>query len=161
MTLGKLRKKYDDIHKQVFKKELELERIKKNGDSLGFQEIILEGETYKAANEFDSIDQRLDVTKTQHDEAALVQRTYEQMIDRMKKDLIALKIHNNELQTSLKSKNLIKGDEEDKQRKAKEDRLQSKHKFDELMKNIEAEQKKRQDRIVSLQNSIRNKEDAV
>jgi hypothetical protein len=41
----------------------------------------------------------------------------------MKKDLIALKIHNNELQTSLKSKNLIKGDEEDKQRKAKEDRL--------------------------------------
>jgi hypothetical protein len=31
-TLSKLRKKYDDIHKQVMKKEQELERVKKSID---------------------------------------------------------------------------------------------------------------------------------
>lgn len=48
--------------------------------------------------------------------------------------------------------------EEDKQRKSKEERLQSKSIFDNLMKNIEKEQRDRQDRIIELQKCIDNKE---
>ena len=52
-------------------------------------------------------------------------------------------------------------DELNKNRTAKEDKLQSKYKLDNLMKNIDHEQKKRQERILSLQTSIRNKEEAL
>jgi hypothetical protein len=37
-----------------------------------------------------------------------------------------------------------------KQRKSKENKLQSKYRLDNLMKNIDHEQKKRQERILSL-----------
>ena len=52
-------------------------------------------------------------------------------------------------------------DELNKQRKSKENKLQSKYRLDNLMKNIDHEQKKRQERILSLQTSIKNKEEAL
>ena len=83
------------------------------------------------------------------------------MLDRMRKDIIALQIQSNELQISFKSKNGIFTDEVEKSRKSKEQKLQSKYKLDGLMKNIDQEQKNRQERIQSLQKSIKNKEDAL
>ena len=52
-------------------------------------------------------------------------------------------------------------DEVDKQRKSKENKLQSKYRLDNLMKNIDHEQKNRKERIISLQTSIKNKEEAL
>ena len=46
-------------------------------------------------------------------------------------------------------------------RKTKESKLQSKNIIDSLMKNIEKEQKDRQDRILELQRCIKNKEESV
>lgn len=83
------------------------------------------------------------------------------MLDRMKKDLISLQLVSNDLIESLKSKRQIITDELNKQRKSKENKLQSKYRLDNLMKNIDHEQKKRQERILSLQTSIRNKEEAL
>ncbi len=83
------------------------------------------------------------------------------MLDRMKKDLISLQLVSNDFIESLKSKKIICTDEVNKQRTAKEHKLQSKYKLDNLMKNIDHEQKKRQERILSLQTSIRNKEEAL
>jgi hypothetical protein len=61
------------------------------------------------------------------------------MIERMKRDFIATKIKSGEMETSLKSKAQILDLENHKQRKTKEERLQSKAIFDSLMKNIEKE----------------------
>lgn len=83
------------------------------------------------------------------------------MLDRMKKDLISLQLTSNDLIESLKSKKIIINEELNKQRKSKENKLQSKYRLDNLMKNIDHEQKKRQERILSLQTSIRNKEEAL
>lgn len=52
-------------------------------------------------------------------------------------------------------------DELHKNKKSKENKLQSKYRLDNLMKNIDHEQKKRQERILSLQTSIKNKEEAL
>ena len=52
-------------------------------------------------------------------------------------------------------------EELNKQRKSKENKLQSKYRLDNLMKNIDHEQSKRKERIVSLQTSIKNKEEAL
>ena len=83
------------------------------------------------------------------------------MIERMKKDIIALQIQANEMHDSYKQKELIMTEEVEKSRKAKEQRMQAKYKLESLMKNIDLEQKKRQERIMSLQKSIRNKEEAL
>lgn len=72
------------------------------------------------------------------------------MYERLKKDLLAAKIRTGEMETSLKSKEHILEVEGHKQRKSKEERLQCKTIFDNLMKNIEKEQKDRQERILEL-----------
>ena len=79
----------------------------------------------------------------------------------MKKDFIASKIKCTDLDESLKSKRQLLVFEESKQRKTKEERLQSKAIFDNLMKNIEKEQKDRQERILELNRCITNKEASV
>ena len=83
------------------------------------------------------------------------------MLNRMKKDLISLQLTSNDLTISLHSKEQIYKEENTKQRIAKEHKLQSKYRLDNLMQNIEHEQKKRQERIISLTTSIKNKEEAL
>ena len=77
-------------------------------------------------------------------------RTYLHMLERMKKDFIACKIKTNDHETSLRNKTQLLDGEEDKTRKTKEEKLQSKNIFDNLMKNIEKEQRDRQERILEL-----------
>jgi hypothetical protein len=52
-------------------------------------------------------------------------------------------------------------EESEKCRKTKEQRMQAKLRLENLMKQIDQEQRKRQERITSLQKSIRNKEEAL
>ena len=73
----------------------------------------------------------------------MYKRTYAHMLERMKKDYIASKIKTSELEKSLVNKGAVIDAEEEKQRVTKEGRLQSKSIFDNLMKNIEKEQKDR------------------
>ena len=80
------------------------------------------------------------------------------MLDRMKKDLIALQLTINDLQESLRSKKTIYDQEYKAQMAARQEKLQSKFKLDKLMKNIDNENVKRQERIESLQKSIINKQ---
>ena len=88
-------------------------------------------------------------------------RTYLHMLERMKKDFIACKIKTNDLEESLRNKSQVCDGEEEKTRKTKEEKLQSKNIFDNLMKNIEKEQRDRQERILELQRCIANKEESV
>ena len=83
------------------------------------------------------------------------------MLDRQKKDLIALTLKINDLADSLRSKKIIYDVESNMQMNSRQEKLQSKYKLDNLMKMIDHEQKKRQERISSLQTSIQNKQDAL
>lgn len=64
-------------------------------------------------------------------------KTYEHMLGRMQKDFVALQLGKGSLEESLRQKHLIVESEVDKQRKSKEQKLQSKQVFDSLMRNIE------------------------
>ena len=103
----------------------------------------------------------IEETKAKIDEERLTKRTYSHMLHRMEQDYIATKIKSTELEQSLKNKKEVLALEEEKQRGSKENRLQSKSIFDNLMKNIEKEQRDRQDRIIELQKCIDNKEQSV
>ena len=83
------------------------------------------------------------------------------MIERMKRDLIALQITANEVRESHKQKEAIMYEESEKCRKAKEQRLQAKDKLQNLMDFIDKEQRHREERIESLNKSIKNKEEAL
>ena len=70
----------------------------------------------------------------------LNQATYQHMLKRMKKDSIAKQLISNDLVESIKSKNQIYKEEFEKQRIARESKLQSKFRLDNLMLNIERDQ---------------------
>ena len=83
------------------------------------------------------------------------------MLDRMKRDLISLTLTINDLTESLRSKKGITDEEMAKLMKAREQKLQSKYRLDNLMINIDRDHMKRQERIESLNTSIKNKEEAI
>lgn len=83
------------------------------------------------------------------------------MLDRMKRDLISLSLTINDLTESLRSKKGITDEEIAKQMKSREQKLQSRFRLDNLMLSLERDQKKRSERINSLNLSIKNKEDAI
>ena len=91
----------------------------------------------------------------------MTNRTYKHMLDRMNKDLISLTLTINAYSDSLRSKNTIYGIESAKEMQTRQEKLQSRKKLQDLIEIIDHEQEKRRERIVSLQNSIQNKQDAL
>lgn len=149
-ALRKLRLKYDAIHKFVVEKEDQLEQLKKGVEKAAQEEIKVEMETSGTNQETEEAKKELELVTERHDFEKMYQEQYKHMLDRMKKDLIALQLISNDLIESLRSKRSIMKDELNKQRKSKENKLQSKYRLDHLMKNIEREQDKRKERIESL-----------
>lgn len=116
---------------------------------------------YANKNRLEQLREALAQTKDKIEEEKLYKRTYAHMLERMNRDHIASKIKSADLEKSLQNKRAVIDAEEEKQRVTKEGRLQSKSIFDNLMKNIEKEQRDRQDRIIELQKCIDNKEQSV
>ena len=89
-----------------------------------------------------------------HNYQRMTKRTYQHMLDRMKRDLIALTLKINDCSDSLRSKNTIYSEQSAKEMQARQEKLQSAKKLQDLITIIDHEQEKRRERIVSLQNSI-------
>lgn len=150
IELGQIKKQHDDVKKLVIAKQEDLEKIKKEIDSLGVQEQTAEGPVFQIKSRLDQLEECLDTTKLKIDEETLQKYCYQHMLERMKKDFIATKILSADLNMSLKSKQQIVDIENQKSQRTKEERLQSKSTFDSLMRNIELEQKERKKRIEEL-----------
>ncbi len=99
----------------------------------------MEQDTGGTQLETEEVKQELTYVKETHDFELLFQSQYQHMLDRMKKDLISLQLVSNDYMESLRSKKTIMTDELNKQRKSKENKLQSKYRLDQLMKNIDHE----------------------
>lgn len=136
-TLRKLRIKYDTISKIVKEKEKELEDLKKKLGNKGEEEYKFEDNLFRKTTFIKSTDDELGQIKEEHDFEQMFQRSYMHMIERMKKDLIAIKIEAHELHESFKQKEGIMNEESEKSRKTKEQRMQAKLRLDNLMKQID------------------------
>ncbi len=148
--LSQIKKQHDDVKKLVNAKQDDLEKIKKEIESLGIQETTAEGPVFQVKSRLEQLQECLETTKVKIDEEDFQKQSYSYMLERMKKDFIATKILSAEYYNSLKSKNQILEIENSKSQRTKEERLQSKSTFDSLMKNIELEQKERKKRIEEL-----------
>ena len=83
------------------------------------------------------------------------------MIHRMKSDLIAIQIRFNELSDSHKNKQQVFMDESEKNRQAKQARLQAQHRLEELMRLIDQDHFQRKNRLASVLKSLDNKKAAL
>ena len=148
--LAQIKKKHDDSKKLVQAKQNEFDVVKKEIANTEEQEKLAEAPMLSNKQRLEELRAAIEETKAKIDEERLTKRTYSHMLHRMEQDYIATKIKSTELETSLKNKKEVLALEEEKQRGSKENRLQSKSIFDNLMKNIEKEQRDRQDRIIEL-----------
>jgi len=135
--------------------------VRKEIESLNVQEVQAEGPTAEMTQKLGMLTESLEETKYKTDEELFTKHSFLHMLDRMKKDFIASKINSTENEHALKNKSSILELEQQKQRKIKEERLQSKAIFEGLMENISKQQADRQQRIHELQKCIKNKEESV
>ena len=142
-------------------KQDEYDRIRKEIAGLEIQEAQIEGPIAHNKERLAQLEESLSQTNDKIDREKMSRRTYTHMLDRMKKDFIACKLKTTDMETSMRSKRQVLDIEESKSRVTKEQKLQSKNIFDNLMKNIEKEQRDRQERILELQRCIANKEESV
>lgn len=161
IQLSQIKKKHDEAKKQFTAKKGELEKIKKEIEQIELQEANAEPSMFKNKTRLQELGEFKKETEAKINEERMSKRTYMHMLERMKKDFIATKIKANDFEKNLVNKKSVIEIEEGKQRKTKEERLQSKNTFDKLMKNIEKEQEDRRSRILELQKCIANKEESV
>ena len=103
--LSQIKKQHDDVKKLVIAKQDDLEKIKKEIDSLGVQEQTAEGPVFQVKSRLEQLEECLETTKLKIDEETLQKYSYSYMLERMKKDFIATKIQSSDFEMSLKSKN--------------------------------------------------------
>ena len=161
VQLSQIKKKHDEAKKLVTSKQEEYDRIRKEIAGVEIQEAQVEGPIAYNKERLAQLEGSLAETDDKIDKEKMARRTYLHMLERMNKDFIAGKLKTNDLETSLRNKRAVLETEEGKTRKTKEEKLQSKNIFDNLMKNIEKEQRDRQERIIELQRCIANKEESV
>jgi chromosome segregation ATPase len=142
-------------------REEELALLKKQIESVNQEELYAEGDAITMNEKLEELHIASSSVKKRHEVSQMDTKIYFHMLERMKKDMVAMKIRTNELETSIQHKDSIFDKEYVKSKKSQESRLQSKFKLDNLLTNVDVEQSKIQDRIKSLQNSIKNKEEAV
>ncbi len=160
-TLAGLRKTYDSYHKKVIQKEQELALLKKQIEQVNPEELYAEGDAISMNEKLEELHVASSSVKKRHEVSQMDSKIYFHMLARMKKDLIAMKIKTNELEISMQHKDSIFDKEYAKSKKSHEQKLQSKLKLKNLLENVDIEQSKIQERIKSLQISIKNREDAV
>lgn len=134
MTLRKLRIKYDTISKLVKEKERELDDLRKKADNKSEEEFKFEDSLFRKTSFMKSTDDELAQIREEHDFELMFQRSYQHVIERMKRDLIAVRIEANELHESQKQKEAIMAEESEKNRRSKEQRMQAKLRLENLMK---------------------------
>jgi len=142
--LAQIKKKHDEAKKLGNLKQEELEKVRKEIEALNVQEVQAEGPTHEMHSKLQMLQEHLEETRYKTDEELFTKHSYMHMLDRMKKDFIASKIQSQENEQALKNKASVLDLEQQKQRKIKEERLQSKAIFEGLMENISKQQADRQ-----------------
>jgi len=92
-SLADLKKKHDIVKKRVNEKEISLDIIKKEIQQLEYQESSAEGAVYENSTRKQQIENAVAVTTKKTNEESMNSRVYGHMIERIKRDLIALEIY--------------------------------------------------------------------
>jgi len=125
------------------------------------QEFMAEVDALAWGNRMNQLSQSISATKAQQNQELLNRISYKYMIERMKKDLISIRIKINRLEYSLSYRNKLLTDEIQLNRKVNEEHIHAKKDLTGLMDQVDEEQKKRQQNIINLRKKIKVNEEAA
>mmetsp|Transcript_15582 Transcript_15582/g.22589 ORF Transcript_15582/g.22589 Transcript_15582/m.22589 type:complete len:502 (-) Transcript_15582:40-1545(-) len=156
-----IRKKHDKIKENNSKKKQHLERLKKELDKANSVANIAESDSKQLHNKIEQLKISLEQAKKLHEEENKNKRSYMHVLDRMKKDKIALEKRSNGLQKSLKSAKQILNSETEKFRKIRESKYQSRVMLQELRENLINEKRKKEERLSKLERNVKQRQEAA
>ena len=159
--LSQVRKRHDRIKEDNLKKKKFLEKLKKDYEASVEMSQTEEEQEKTLKDELDSIQKSLEETRKQQKDELNDRNTYLHMLDRMKKDKIAMEIKANSIQVSLKSTKQILSTETEKYRKVRENHFQSRLILRELQKSFISERKFKDDKVQQLERNIKSRQEAA
>ena len=159
--LSQVRKRHDRIKEDNLKKKKFLEKLKKDYEASIEMSQTEEEEEKSLKDQLENIQKNLEETRNQQKDELNDRNTYLHMLDRMKKDKIAMEIKANSIQISLKSTKHLLTAETEKYRKVRETHFQSRLILRELQKSFVSERKFKDDKVHQLQRNIKSRQEAA
>lgn len=159
--LNLIRKNHDKIKQENMKKKQILERLKKEFEKASELAHNSEESSEVIEEKIKIVQKNLELTRLKHKEEMKDFKSYAHVLDRMKKDKIAMEIKANDIQTSLKCTKLVLNDEVKKSQMAKEAHFQSKMVLQDLRKHHYITNQKKAKKIESLQRELKSREEVA
>ena len=125
------------------------------------QALVAEGDQMVYESRLQSLNEALGQTNSKEGEEYLNKRTYMHLMERMRKDLLKIRIKSNKMENRLDYKCKLVQEQTDKARSLTEQNRISQIQLNKLMDQVEDGHLKREDHVENLKKTIRNKEDAV
>ncbi len=125
------------------------------------QEQVAEMESEVHAIQDNEIRGKIDSTKLAFAYESINKKCYQHMIERMKKELLRIKIDTNKLEEGIKKRMALLEDEKLEYNKVKVEKYRAQFGLDQITKNVEEDQKKTQAKVELLTKQINEKTEAV
>jgi hypothetical protein len=158
--LAIIRKRHDQTKEANLRKRKQVEKLKQELDQVGTVTTAAEGEQKTLETRVEQLERALAAAQSKQEEEQQNKSSYEHMLDRMKKDRIALEIKAQSLSQNLRSARQVLGSEQQKSRKTMEAKFQSRLQLKELKDQYEYEKRQKEDRIVQLERNVRMRQEA-
>ncbi|OMJ80574.1 hypothetical protein SteCoe_19114 [Stentor coeruleus] len=159
--LNLIRKRHDKIKQENFRKKITLENLKKVYEKTLSLAQSGEENSSEIETKIQEVKNSLVTTKKQYKQETNDHNSYMYILDRMKKDRIAMEIQANNFQSSLKSTKLTLKSESNKSQKVKESNFKSKMILLNVKKTFSQSQNKKNQYIQNLIKEIKSREDAA
>ncbi|OMJ94646.1 hypothetical protein SteCoe_2138 [Stentor coeruleus] len=157
--LSLIRKRHDRAREINNKKRIYYEKLKAEIETANASSNLADQDLKSLQYKIEMLKNSLEQNRYRHECEMGNKRTYLHMLDRMKKDKIAMEIKANSLQISLKNSRSILNTETDKFRKIRENQYQSKQILQEIKQAIAVDQKRKNDRIIQLEKNVKERQD--
>ena len=157
--LALIRKRHDKTKESNIKKQLYYEKLKSEIDSASTSVNLADQETKNLMLQIESLKSSLEESKRKHESELYNKRSYLHVLDRMKKDKIAMEIKANSLQLALRSTRNVLSTETDKFRKIRENQFQSKVMLQEIKQALAIDQRRKNERISKLEKNVKERQE--
>lgn len=158
--LAIIRKRHDQTKEANLRKRKQVDKLKQELDQVGTVTNAAEGEQKSLETRVEQLERALTAAQAKQEEELQNKTVYEHMLDRMKKDRIALEIKAQSLSQNLRSARQVLGSEQQKSRKTMEAKFQSRLQLKDLKDQYEFEKRQKEDRIIQLERNVRMRQEA-
>ena len=159
--LALIRKRHDKTKESNQKKKNYSEKLKLELDKASSAALLEEMDSKTLQQKIEQLQSVLEQNRIKHDYEVQCKKSYLYMLDRMKREKIAMELKANTLQSSLKSSNHILTAETDKFRKVRESQHHSRVMLQEIKQTIEFDQKKKNERLLQLERNVKQRQEVA